>query len=130
MYKDVAKNIDQFKIVYPNTSIPSPSEDDYNQGYIRRHFVRKANDINAPIFEVDRDVLQKYSIIPFWITTTIRWRITGPIEQVVKADGGVEDIGVKNSNREAILFVKDKIPTLGLYIPDLTQFHISKKRNS
>lgn len=130
MYKDVAKNLSIFNIVYPNTSIPSPDEDDYKRGYIRRHFIRKVNDVNAPIFEVDKNVLEKYSTIPFWITATIRWRISGPIEQVLKSDGTIEDIGVRNSNREAILLVKDKIQNLLLYIPDLTQFHISRKSSS
>lgn len=130
MYKDVAKNIDQFKVVYPSTAIPSPDENDYTKGYIRRYFIRKSNDINATIFEIDKDTAEKYNENPFWVNTNIRWRIRGPIEQVTKPDGTIEDIGVKNSNREAILFVKDKIPTLGLYIPDLTQFHISRKRNS
>lgn len=130
MYKDVAKNLEQFNIVYPSTSIPSPNEDDYNRGYIRRYFARKSNDVNAPIFEIDRDVMQKYSTIPFWTTASIRWRISGPIEKLMKPDGSVEDVGVKNSNKEAILLVRDKIPTLGLYIPDLSQFHISRKLNS
>jgi len=36
MYTDIVKNIDSFKVVYPNTIVPVPSEDDYANGYIRR----------------------------------------------------------------------------------------------
>jgi hypothetical protein len=50
------------KLVKPTTSlpnesfdthIPTPSKLDYTRGYISRYFIKKVNDVNSPIFEID-----------------------------------------------------------------------------
>ena len=46
MYNKIAENIDLFVVNTPNTIVPTPTDDDYSIGFIRRYFVRKANDEN------------------------------------------------------------------------------------
>ena len=36
MYSKIATNLNQFKLVNPKTIVPSPDEDDYQLGFIRR----------------------------------------------------------------------------------------------
>jgi hypothetical protein len=61
MYKDIAKTLDLFVIKYPQTIVPTPKESDYQIGFIRRYFVRKANEPEGHIFEVDSKVYVEYT---------------------------------------------------------------------
>lgn len=123
MYTDIVKNIDSFKVVYPNTIVPVPSEDDYANGYIRRYFVKKANDTNGHIFEISKETYLEYLQNPLWIVDNIKWRISGPIEPVYNSNGEMDDRGVRNSNKAAIQLSINKIKNLQLYLPNLLQFH-------
>ena len=111
MYKDVAKNTKLFEIKAPDAFLPSPSEEDYEIGFIRRYFVRKANDKNGFIYEVSKDTSIKYEKIPFWKTTSIKWRLDGTKDEVTESNG------------KAIGFVVQQFPKLALYLPNLTQFY-------
>ena len=44
-----------------DTFVPSPSETDYNKGYITRFFIQQTNDINSPIYEVSSLNFRRYS---------------------------------------------------------------------
>ena len=123
MYKDVAKNIDIFQIEYPNTIVPNPTTQDYENGFIRRYFIRQFNDVNGHIFEISNESYSKYLESPFWIVEQIKWRITGPINEIYKDNGEIEDIGVKNSNIAALNIASEKLKNIGLYLPNLLQFH-------
>jgi len=130
MYKDLVKNKSLFKIEYPDTIIPTPTDSDYNNGYIRRYFLIKANDQNSNIFEVSKDVYEQHISNPFWKVASIPWRITGPVDPIVDTDVKKSDRGVRASNNNSIFLVKDKMPRLALYLPDLIQFHISRRKTS
>jgi hypothetical protein len=111
MYTDVAKNTKLFEIKAPDAFLPNPSEQDYESGFIRRYFVRKANDKNGFIYEVSKDTSVQYQKIPFWKTSSIKWRLDGTKDEVAE------------SNKKAIAFVSQDFPKLPLYLPNLTQFY-------
>jgi len=123
MYKDVVKNIEVFKIKYPKTVVPSPSDTDYELGFIRRYFVRKSNDINGHVFEVSTDTYSEYLEDPFWTSGTLKWRIRGPVQETYKDNGEINDVGVRNSNKAAINILASTLKNIGLYLPNLLQFH-------
>lgn len=123
MYKDIVKNIEIFTIQYPKTIVPTPTNEDYELGFIRRYFVRKANDLNGHIFEVDKETHSDYMKNPFWISGNLKWRIKGPIEAIYKDNGEMEDMGVRNSNKAAINILSSTLKNVGLYLPNLLQFH-------
>lgn len=123
MYKDIAKNIEIFKIEYPKTIVPNPTTNDYDLGFIRRYFMRKINDENGFIFEVDESEYQKYLDNPFFQLANIKWRISGPIETKYKENGEIDDKGVKVSNKTAINIASEKLKNLGLYLPNILQFY-------
>jgi hypothetical protein len=122
MYKDVARNLDTYKIEYPKTIVPTPTDLDYSLGFIRRYFVRKRNDENGHIFEISKDSYTEYEESPFWKTDTLKWRIRGPISPTYKDNGEVDDVGVINSNKAAIALVQNNLKNIGLYLPNLKQF--------
>ena len=125
MYKNLLKNPSFYEIKYPETIVPSPTDDDYSVGFIRRYFVRKTNDVNGHVFEISEKVYKEYiaSESPFWIYENIKWRITGPKNSYMNNDGIITDIGVINSNKASITLGAVKIPNLKLYLPNLMQFH-------
>jgi hypothetical protein len=123
MYSKVANNLNLFKIDVPNTIVPSPSDVDYQLGFIRRYFCQKANDSHSYIFEIDEDEFRKLEESPFWKVSDMKWRISGPIQRTYKDDGNVNDIGVTESNRAAINLTSLKIKNISLYLPNLLQFY-------
>ncbi len=123
MYKTVAKNIDLFVVNTPNTIVPSPTDDDYSIGFIRRYFVRKANDVNGFTYEIPKDEYAEYIDNPFWTTADIKWRISGPLNPTYNDNGEIDDRGVMNSNKAAIGIAASKIKNIGLYLPNVLQFY-------
>lgn len=115
MYKDVAKNLKQFKIKPPTAFLPKPTEADYANGFIRRYFVRKSNDKNSFVYEVSKDTFDEYSRIVWWKTTSIKWKLIGTPDEI------------RESNTNAIGFVASDFPSISLYIPNLTQFYREPK---
>ena len=112
-----------FKIQYPNTIVPSPSDDDYAVGFIRRYFIRKANDVNGFTFEIPKDEYRDYINNPFWTTLDIKWRISGPLSTTYKENGDIDDRGVMNSNKAAIGLATHTIKNIALYLPNYLQFY-------
>ena len=123
MYKDISKTVDFFKIKYPNTIVPTPITQDYENGFIRRYFIRHANDINGHIFEISEDTYLQYLEIPFWKVEQIKWRISGSIEPTYKDSGEIDDMGVKNSNTAALNIASINLKNIKLYLPNILQFH-------
>lgn len=123
MYKEIAQNLDIFVIKYPKTLVPNPDESDYNIGFIQRYFTRKANDEYGHIFEIDNNVYGEYSKHPFWISTSIRWRIAGPLDAKYNDDGTIADKGVIGGNRAEIAQASKTLKNVGLYLPNLLQFY-------
>lgn len=92
------------------TFIPTPGIDDYQRGFIERYFIRKINDTNSFIFEVNSSQLSKYSRNSLYVRTIIDWRLTGTKEQI------------QDSNEKSIGLGKKDISNLHLYLPNLLQF--------
>jgi len=93
------------------THLPKPNENDYKRGYIKRFFVQKANDKDSQIFEVSKSQYSSFTNLSFYLTVSIDWRLKGLPQEV------------KNSNKESIRLVYERMPKLTLYLPNLLQFH-------
>jgi hypothetical protein len=123
MYKDVVKNSKLFEIKYPDTIVPTPSESDYKLGFIRRYFTQKAVDVSGHVYEISESTYSDYVTNPFWISTDMKWRISGPIEPTYKDNGEIDDRGIRYSNKAAINGAASKLKNIGLYLPNLVQFY-------
>jgi hypothetical protein len=110
-------------VALDSSIIPSPDEDDYQLGFIRRYFCQKANDSHSYIFEIDEDEYRKLEESPFWKVLDMKWRISGPSEKIYKDDGSVSDIGVNASNKAVISLSSLKIKNISLYLPNTKQFY-------
>jgi len=123
MYKDIAKNIENFTLQIPKTVIPIPTEFDYDNGFIRRYFIQKTNDSNGFVFEVSQEVHDELRDNPFWKVADLKWRITGPKQTVYNQKGELSDIGVEITNKQIINLTSNTIRNISLYLPNLLQFH-------
>jgi hypothetical protein len=123
MYTDVAKNLNNFKIELPKTIVPTPTDTDYQYGFIRRYFCQKVNDSNGHVFEISEELSNTLSNSPFWKVIDIKWRIHGPINETYNDMGISNDIGVRSSNKSAIGSATNHIKNIPLYLPNLLQFH-------
>ena len=109
--------------ITPVAHIPTPTDKDYSRGFINRFFVQKTNDSNSPIYEVDVTEYRKIHESVMYNTTTLRWRISGPINPEKIGAGEIVDKGIKESNKISIRLASELIHKLGLYLPNLKQFH-------
>lgn len=107
---NLGQTFEQKKI---SAHIPTPQDIDYQRGYIVRYFIQKANDKDSKIFEVDEYGFAKFINSPFYITTEIDWRISGPTDEI------------RQSNMKAIHFVKKQMPMLKMYLVNYLQFSIN-----
>lgn len=123
MYKDLIKNKTFFPLTIPNTIVPSPSEEDYEIGSIDRYFAQKANDINGFVYEINLDTFSKLNENPNWNVEIVRWRISGPLNEVYNNLGTLTDKGVINSNTASVFIASTTLKNIGLYLPNFLQFH-------
>ena len=123
MYNDLIKDKEFPSLEIPKTIVPSPTEDDYYNGGITRFFTQKANDVNGFVYEIDLDTYDKLKLNPYWLIGNIYWRITGPLNMVYNDNGMVVDKGVFNANKASIQLGAERIKNLGLYLPNILQFH-------
>ena len=110
-YKDISNLGESFDNIRINSHIPSPTDKQYKIGYIIRYFIQKVNDRNAPIFEITSNSVSKFSNSAFYKTTSLDWRLNGTPEQI------------KKSNAASVKLASADIPKIGLYLPNLLQFH-------
>jgi hypothetical protein len=123
MYSKIANNLNQFRLVNPKTIVPSPDEDDYQLGFIRRYFCQKSNDSHSYIFEIDEEEHRKLEQSPLWKVVDIKWRINGPLDKMYDEVGNITDIGIRESNKAAINLAALKIKNISLYLPNILQFY-------
>lgn len=123
MYKDLIKDKEIYSLETPKTFIPSPTENDYEIGSIDRYFTQRANDSNGFVFELDENEYSNIIENPYWVVVIMRWRISGPIDAVYGPNEQLTDMGVRASNRASIAITSAKIKNIGLYLPNLLQFH-------
>jgi len=110
-YKEISKLSSSFDKKKITSFIPTPTDKDYKNGYIKRYFVQKSNDVNSPIYEIKRISFSSLDNNPFYKATSILWRIKGPVEDV------------KKSNSASVQIGGEDIKNLYLYLPNLLQFH-------
>jgi len=111
-YKQIKrKEGNLIKVTNISAFIPTPTDKDYNRGYMLRYFAQKSNDVNSIIYEIDSKQYTKLQFSDFHIVVSLDWRITGEVNEI------------KKSNSASVRIASQKIPKLSLYLPNLLQFH-------
>jgi hypothetical protein len=109
-YNKILKDTNTFKTKKIKTFIPTPLDSDYMNGYIKRYFIQKSNDVGAPIYEISKDLFSIYAISPFFIAVPILWRLSGNSDEI------------SQSNLKSIKLGCKTIRNLYTYLPNTLQF--------
>ena len=123
MYKDLVKDREAFSLKNPKTIVPRPSANDYASAYLVRYFLQRVSDVNGFVYEVGLPEYEEYFTNPYWISVSMRWRISGPLNVVYDSNGNLIDKGVIESNKASLSITSLKIKNISLYLPNLKQFH-------
>ncbi len=123
MYKDLVKDREAFSLKNPKTIVPTPSANDYASAYLVRYFLQRVSDVNGFVYEVGLPEYEEYFPNPYWISVSMRWRISGPLNVVYGSNGNLIDKGVIESNKSSLSITSLKIKNISLCLPNLKQFH-------
>ena len=75
-----------------------------------KRLVQKTNDLDSYIFEINNAYVDSIQSHGLYKVVNIKWRLTGTPQQIM------------DSNSKSIEFVKENMPRLALYLPNLLQF--------
>ena len=123
MYKDLINNKTDYTFENPKTIVPIPKETDYETGFMERYYCQKINDSNGFVFEIANNTYRELKDNPYWKTAILRWRIRGPIEPIYNDMRQLMDMGVIQSNKNSIQITASTLKNIGLYLPNILQFH-------
>ena len=142
-YKDVSKDPHTFiydeitdvslgEWIPPVGKKPIPTKEDRQRGYMVRYFIKKSNDITAPIIEIDRKQYKKCKAKEgrhingfMYLRLSLRWKLNGPQKDVMK--GGTLKIsvkGVEDTNRRTAFSQNLKMEGLSNLLRDTTRYTI------
>ena len=113
-YSQISNTGNTFNEKRISAHIPTPTDLDYDRGYIVRYFIQKANDTQSRITEVDYIGYKKFVGDAFYSTLSLDWKIKGTDEEI------------KECNFKSIKTGIDKIPLIQSYLPNLLQFKKKK----
>jgi hypothetical protein len=113
-YNKVANIGSEFREKRISPHVPTPTDLDYERGYIVRYFIQKANDTQSRITEVDYIGYSKFVENAFYTTVSLDWKIKGTDEQI------------RECNFKSIKTGIDRIPLIQSYLPNLVQFKKKK----
>jgi hypothetical protein len=97
-----------YKFNDPYYVVVLPDEDDFQRGYMIRYFIRKRNDISAPILEIDKEQYEKYEskdegINPFlYKAIAMKWKVTGPKTDILGKEGKLLESGIEDTNKRTV----------------------------
>lgn len=107
---------------HPTDKVVGPTTDDYIKGIMHRYFVAKANDLHSQIYEVTPAEYKQFKKNPFYVTATMRWKITGPLNNIYDR-GILKNRGVVDFNMVSYQEIQRIMPRIDTKISALNQFH-------
>ena len=100
--------------ISPTQYYPRPSKQDYDQGYVTRYFLRKANNVDARIIEID---VKQWNLIgskidPFlYLKTSFPWKLTG------------NESDVEQTNFKIVRKYNEELPGLQKYLRNYLELY-------
>lgn len=119
---------------YENISpfLPLPSQEDYDNGFIYRYFIRRVNDVTSPIIEIseeDYGYLEKNKnnfISILHKTLRLKWMIRGIKDDVYNDNNMRMYSGVFDTNKRTLNKHEKEFPGITSYLNNLLQFYDNK----
>ena len=111
----------------PNPNTERVTDRDIEVGYVVRYFAYKVND--GQLLELNKEDYDSVgspngldSIL--WKKFNLRWKITGPDNDILDRFGNIKESGIIDTNRRTLNLKSEEYPTLMEYITDLTEYAV------
>jgi hypothetical protein len=122
-YIRVSTESNRFRPPLIETFTPSPTKLDRNLGEIQRYFVKFTTHSDIDIIEVDKPTFTRLSINPTYRTTSIKWLISGPLDDLPdKVNTTKLTLGVISMNKKSVELGNEDLPGLKNFIVDFKRF--------
>jgi hypothetical protein len=110
---DLIKQSEVVKINFINYGKPTPTENDYTNGFYNRFFLKRH--FQSIITEVDLDSFEKANEI-FYLKLTLPWKLTG------KLNDSDMDTGIFDTNRRLVLLAEMDMEGIRNYVTDYIEY--------
>jgi len=106
---------------------PIIEEKDYERGNFTRYFIRKQNDVSAPIIEINKKQYENLNKSKsginesYYMGVKVIWKISGPRNDVYK-NGKIVIYGVEDTNKRTLMLKEKEMKNIVTALRDLTQF--------
>ena len=122
---DSIKKITVNKSMSPNPAFVPPTNKDILRGYMIRNFAVKVND--GDVFEITREDISNIGSengldINLYRTFNLRWKITGPTDDILDSKGNIVEAGIAPTNQRTINIKSEQYPNLKTYLTNLIEF--------
>ena len=107
-YIEIDSDFLERKIVYAKDMKPTPTETEYETGYMTRYMVRERSGRKPQIIEVDKKQYEDLAQFNFYDTFKIKWLIVGPLRDEYNSYQERTKKGVIDENERILLEAEDK----------------------
>jgi hypothetical protein len=123
---DNIKNVVILESSTPNPKFIQPTNKDKINGYMVRLFAQKVNDKDV-LIEINEDDMKKLGTSKgmdenLYKTFSLRWKVTGPDDDVLDSAGNIVESGIAPTNKRTIDLKSEEFPALKKYLKDFTEF--------
>lgn len=121
-----AQKYDNYK--KPISVFIQPTNDDYANGFITRHFAYKRNERNQFFVEVDKKQTIDYYVDRTGINQYLYglfdlvWKLTGPEFDIKNSEGNIIEFGVIDTNKRTVARLSKEFPILAVILNNPRQF--------
>jgi len=111
----------------PNPNTERVTDRDIEVGYVVRYFAYKVND--GQLLELNKEDYDSVGSpngldAILWKKFNLRWKITGPENDILDRFGNIKESGIIDTNRRTLNLKSEEYPTLMEYITDLTEYAV------
>lgn len=106
----------------PKAHFPSPTEKDYERGFIERYFIQMRGTSGSPIFEINEENYYKYKENKYFTAVRLSWKIKGNLEDRYTENGEYVP-SVHTVNSLTIKEAEKTLSDINLYLVNTKQFH-------
>lgn len=122
---------DPTKYVAPISYYPKPTEEDYANGFFERYFLRKRNEPNLSILEINSPTFNNVRMEGpidghLYDKLSIKWKLTG-VERDIYENGILVEHGIYDTNRRMVVQKDVNFKGLKKYLTDYLEFGKLKK---
>jgi len=122
---DTISNVNINRSASPNPVSQLPTNKDILRGYMIRNFAVKVTD--GEVIELTTKDIQQIGSENgldknLYRTFNLRWKITGPTNDVLDSQGNIIESGIVQTNQRTLNLKAQKYPKIKEYIPNLLQF--------